>query len=396
MVQFQLESFRIGCDLDHVRCLEIPIVAGRLQARAAKLRGDIFGRQIEPARRRVAALQKIGRQEREMPSHGLRGDTVQRGLPRDRRLGGGKAERKQERTAGKASVERGHRGNCFHLSKGMMDPMRLIWHVSAILLTLAPLAAAAEYVVYVGTYTNNGKSEGIYAYRFDSNTGKLTDIGLAGKAIEPLLREHFIPTTNICMPSAKCRAPRDSRPAPSLSFSIDPKTAKLTPLNQVPSRGNGPCYVAIDKTGKAALVANYNSGSVALMPVKADGSLGEASAFDQREGKGSDARRQSAPHAHSIFASPDNRFALSADLGLDRLYVYKLDPAAGTLTPNDPPYASVKPGGGPRHFDFHPNGKFVYVIHEMGSGVTAFSYDKARGAMTEVQYRLHAAGGFQG
>jgi 6-phosphogluconolactonase len=266
-----------------------------------------------------------------------------------------------------------------------MDPMRLIWHVSAILLTLAPLAAAAEYIVYVGTYTNTGKSEGIYAYRFDSNTGKLTDIGLAGKAPNPSF-VNISPNNKYLYAVSEVSGPKGQPTGAVLAFSIDPKTAKLTPLNQVPSRGNGPCYVSIDKTGKAALVANYNSGSVALMPVKADGSLGEASAFDQREGKGGDPRRQSAPHAHSIFASPDNRFALSADLGLDRLYVYKLDPAAGTLAPNDPPYASVKPGGGPRHFDFHPNGKFVYVIHEMGSGVTAFAYDKARGAMTEVQY----------
>jgi 6-phosphogluconolactonase len=143
--------------------------------------------------------------------------------------------------------------------------------------------------------------------------------------------------------------------------------------------------VAIDKTGKCALVANYNSGSVALLPVKADGSLGEATAFDQREGKGADSRRQSGPHAHSIFASPDNRFALSADLGLDRVFVYKLDPAGGKLTPNDPPYGNIKPGGGPRHFDFHPSGKFVYVIQEMGSAITAFNYDKARGAMSEIQ-----------
>jgi 6-phosphogluconolactonase len=266
----------------------------------------------------------------------------------------------------------------------MMNLMRMIWHLSALLLTLAPLAAAAEYFVYVGTYTNTGKSQGIYAYRFDSNTGKLTDIGLAGQATNPSF-VNISPNHKYLYAVSEVSGPKGQPAGTVTAFSIDAKTAKLTPLNQVPSRGSGPCYVSIDKTGKAALVANYNSGSVALMPVKADGSLGEATAFDQREGKGADPRRQSGPHAHSIFASPDNRFALSADLGLDRLYVYKLDPAAGTLAPNDPPYANVKPGGGPRHFDFHPNGKFVYVIHEMGSAVTAFSYDKARGAMSEVQ-----------
>jgi 6-phosphogluconolactonase len=121
------------------------------------------------------------------------------------------------------------------------------------------------------------------------------------------------------------------------------------------------------------------------MPIKPDGSLSEATAFDQHTGKGADPGRQSGPHAHSIFTSPDNAFALSADLGLDRLFVYRVNPAAGTLTANNPPYAEVTPGGGPRHFDFHPNGKFVYVIQEMGSKVSAYTYDKAQGSMKEIQ-----------
>jgi 6-phosphogluconolactonase len=254
----------------------------------------------------------------------------------------------------------------------------------ALLLVLATVTPAAERIVYIGTYTNTGKSKGIYAYRFDSGSGKLTEIGLAGEATNPSFINLDPKHTHLYAVSEVSGRGGETTGA-VMAFSIDPKTAKLTPLNQVPSRGNGPCYVAIDKTGKAALVANYNSGSVAMFPVKPDGSLGEASAFDQRQGKGSDPRRQSGPHAHSIFASPDNRFALSADLGLDRLYVYKLDPAGGKLTANDPPYANIKPGGGPRHFDFHPNGKFVYAIHEMGSAITAFSYDKTRGAMTELQ-----------
>jgi 6-phosphogluconolactonase len=257
----------------------------------------------------------------------------------------------------------------------------------ALLLFLAAVSSAAtDYIVYIGTYTNSntGKSEGIYAYRFDAGSGKLTEIGLAGKATNPSFVA--IHPNHKYLYAVSEVSGRGNQPSGAVTaFSIDPKTLKLTPLNQVPSKGSGPCYVAIDKTGKCALVANYNSGSVALLPVKADGSLGEATAFDQREGKGADSRRQSGPHAHSIFASPDNRFALSADLGLDRVFVYKLDPAGGKLTPNDPPYGNIKPGGGPRHFDFHPSGKFVYVIQEMGSAITAFNYDKARGAMSEIQ-----------
>jgi 6-phosphogluconolactonase len=244
-------------------------------------------------------------------------------------------------------------------------------------------ATAADYIVYIGTYTNTGKSKGIYAYSFDPGSGKLTEIGLAGEATNPsFLAIH--PNRKFLYAVSEVSGGGPSSGA-IRSFSIDPKTAKLTPMNQVPSHGNGPCYVSVDKTGKTALVANYGSGSAALMPIKADGSLGEVTSFDQREGKGADPKRQSSPHAHSIFASPDNRFALSADLGLDRVYIYKLDPVADKLTANDPPFATTKPGGGPRHFDFHPNGKFVYVIQEMGSAITAFSWDKTRGAMAELQ-----------
>ena len=249
---------------------------------------------------------------------------------------------------------------------------------------LAVTAFAADYRVYIGTYTNAGKSQGIYSYRFDSKTGKLEPEGLAGQATNPsFVAIH--PTRKYLYAVSEVSTMNGQRTGGVSSFSIDPKTGKLTPLNQVPSKGTGPCYVSVDKTGKAAMVANYNSGSVALMPIKADGSLEEATYFDQHEGKPVDPKRQGGPHAHSIFASPDNRFALSADLGLDRMYVYKLDPTGQKLSPDDPPYAAVTPRGGPRHFDFHPNGKFVYVIQEIGLKVSTYSYDKERGVLTELQ-----------
>jgi 6-phosphogluconolactonase len=152
----------------------------------------------------------------------------------------------------------------------------------------------------------------------------------------------------------------------------------------------------VDKTGKVVLVANYNSGSVAVLPIKADGSLSEATAFDQHSGHGADPKRQPGPHSHSIFTSPDNVFALSADLGLDRLFVYRLNPAAGTLTANNPPYAEVTPGGGPRHFDFSPSGKFVYVIQEMGSKVSTYTYDKTAGTLKEIQTASTLPADFKG
>jgi 6-phosphogluconolactonase len=133
------------------------------------------------------------------------------------------------------------------------------------------------------------------------------------------------------------------------------------------------------------MVANYSSGIVALLPIKPDGSLGEATSFDQHKGSSADPVRQEGPHAHSIGPSPDNRFALSADLGLDHLFVYKLDPNAGTLTANTPPWGGLKPGSGPRHFDFSRDGKFVYVITELASTITAFSWNAVQGSMQEIQ-----------
>ena len=168
------------------------------------------------------------------------------------------------------------------------------------------------------------------------------------------------------------------------AFAIDPDTGKLTLLNQEPSRGQGPCHVTVDHTGKFALATNYNSGSVTVLPIGEDGKLGESTAFDQHEGSGPVKGRQEGPHAHSVNMDPSNRFAIVCDLGLDKVFVYRLNPD-GTLTPNDPPTVSVAPGSGPRHFTFHPNGKFAYVINEMGGTVTAFQWDGKKGILSEIQ-----------
>jgi len=143
--------------------------------------------------------------------------------------------------------------------------------------------------------------------------------------------------------------------------------------------------VSLDKTGKYVLVANYDGGSVAVFPLLGDGGLGQPSAFVQHHGHGVNPKRQEGPHAHSIALSPDNRFALAADLGLDEMLLYRFDPGRGSLAPNRPAFANVSPGAGPRHFDFSPDGRFVYVISEMGTTVTAFGYDAARGALRQLQ-----------
>jgi 6-phosphogluconolactonase len=133
------------------------------------------------------------------------------------------------------------------------------------------------------------------------------------------------------------------------------------------------------------LVANYGGGSVCVLPILDDGQLDGATALVQHEGSSVNPRRQRGPHAHSVNVSPDDRFAFVADLGLDKVMIYRFDVTAGTLAPADPPWASVSPGAGPRHFAFHPGGKFAYVINELQSTVTAFAYDPERGSLDDLQ-----------
>jgi len=242
-----------------------------------------------------------------------------------------------------------------------------------------PAAAAAKdkYFVYVGTYTQEGStSKGIYAYRFDLDGAKLTPIGLAAQTINPsFLAVH--PNHKFLYAVNEVGNYGGKKSGAVSAFAIDRSTGKLTLLNEVASGGADPCYIVVDNTGKYVLVANYTGGSIAAFPILADGRLGEASAFVQHSGHGTNPQRQEGPHAHSIDLSPDNRFAIVDDLGLDETLVYKFDSVKGSLTPNDPPFAKAPPGAGPRHFAFRPDGKFGYVINEMGSSVSVFGYDKA-------------------
>jgi 6-phosphogluconolactonase len=169
------------------------------------------------------------------------------------------------------------------------------------------------------------------------------------------------------------------------AFTINHQTGKLTLLNKVPSGGSGPTHLVVDKTGKYVLVANYGAGSVAFLPILADGRLGNAGSVLPHTGHSVNAQRQEGPHAHSIYVSPDNRFAVSADLGTDQVYVYRFDAAKGTLTPNQPPFTTVPAGSGPRHFAFDPHSRFGYVIEEMGSSITEFTYDAAHGVLHSIQ-----------
>jgi 6-phosphogluconolactonase len=242
------------------------------------------------------------------------------------------------------------------------------------------IAAPKRYLVYFGTYTGE-KSKGIYVSRFDAAQGKLEAPTLAAEIVSP---SYLAPHPN----GRFLYAVSEERDGSVSAFSIDAATGKLTLLNKVSSRGRGPCYAKVDKTGKAVLVANYSSGSFAVLPIDADGRLREASAVIQDSGAGSNPSRQEGPHAHSLNPSPDNRFAIGADLGLDKLFIFKFDAASGSLVPNEPlPFASwqLKAGDGPRHFAFHPKAKFAYVTNEMSSTVVAFSFAEKVGELRELQ-----------
>lgn len=247
---------------------------------------------------------------------------------------------------------------------------------------------AADPLVYVGTYTRGG-SRGIYAFRFQSS-GKLVPLGLAAESNSPsFLAEH---------PNHKFlyAANEAGRQGQVSAFSIDAKTGKLTPLNQVSSGGSGPCHLAVDHTGKWLVVANYGDGVMAVMPVQADGKLGEATSVEKHTGGSANPQRQRGPHAHEVVFSPDNKFLLLADLGLDKIYVYRFDPASGKLTANEPPAGSVEAGAGVRHFAFHPNGRALYAINEMGNSVTAFRWDGAKGTLESFQTVPSLPEGFKG
>jgi 6-phosphogluconolactonase len=220
--------------------------------------------------------------------------------------------------------------------------------------------------------------------RFDPATGSLTSPEVAGEVKNPsFVTIH--PNRRFLYAVGEIDQFRGKKGGAVSAFAIDPKDGKLTLINQETTGGGGPCFVTIDATGKVALIANYGGGSISAVPVKPDGSLGAPTAFVQHTGSSVNKSRQSEPHAHSLNPTPDNKYAIAADLGLDKLLVYKLNPADGTLAPNDPAFATVTPGAGPRHLAFHPNGRFAFVCGEMGMTVTSFAYDGAKGALAEVQ-----------
>jgi len=247
----------------------------------------------------------------------------------------------------------------------------------------AAARAGGTMIVYVGTYTGGtSASKGIYRLRLDLATGALTEAGPPTESASPsFLALH--PSGRYLYAVNETDGPKGEGGVSA--FAVDARTGALAPLNKESSRGGGPCHLSLDARGRHVLVANYGGGSVAVLPVQGDGRLSPATTFVQHEGHGADPARQKGPHAHWVDVDKANRFALVADLGLDEVLVYKFDPARGGLTPNQPPAVHLAPGAGPRHVAFHPDGRHVYVINELQSTVTAFSYDAVKGALAELQ-----------
>jgi len=243
---------------------------------------------------------------------------------------------------------------------------------------------AQDYLVYFGAYTRgDSASTGISVSRMNVATGELSAPELAAETPNPsFLAIH--PNQRFVYSVSEVSA-SDGKPGGAVSaFSIG-ADGKLTLLNTVSTGGGGPCHLNVDSTGKCLVVANYGTGSVAAMPLNPDGSLREAASFIQHEGSSVNPNRQKGPHAHSVNYSPDERFVIAADLGLDKVFAYRVNPATAVLEANDPPSVSVAPGSGPRHFSFHPGGKFAYVNNELLSNVTAFSWDAEAGVLAELQ-----------
>lgn len=246
----------------------------------------------------------------------------------------------------------------------------------ATLVAMSSLSLAEEQTVYVGTYTNSGESEGIYALQFDSESGALTNRMLAAKTQDPsFLALH--------QNGKHLYAVNETGSGELSSFKIDPATHKLEFINERPSGGGAPCHLVIDQSGTSLLVANYSGGNVSVTRINDNGSLGPQTSLIQHEGSSINKRRQQEPHAHSINLDANSRFAVVADLGTDELVVYRFDPANGMLTPHGS--TKLPPGSGPRHFAFHPGGSHAYAINELLSTVTALEYDSHQGTLKATQ-----------
>jgi 6-phosphogluconolactonase len=259
---------------------------------------------------------------------------------------------------------------------------KLLYLIAAVMLTTPVKSDAADLPLFISAFAN-GKDGAIHACRLDLDTGNLK---LAHRTTD--IEQPFFMTIRkdgkflYAIHAKKFGGKEDEEVA---AYQVIDRNGRLKLLNRQSAKGTASCYLAIDATGRTVLVANYSTGSVAALPVRKDGSLGPATSFVQHSGSSIDSRRQKGPYAHSIIVSPNNQFAYAADLGIDKIMSYRLDPATAKLTPNNPAFVTTPSGAGPRHLTFHPKGKHLYAINELKNSVSVFAHDSETGALTIQQ-----------
>ena len=266
-----------------------------------------------------------------------------------------------------------------------MTKKNFFFLVTVIFLMTISLLHAQNYFMYVGTYTltKNG-GEGIYLYRFSASDGSISyqtvtkDVQNPSFLITDKNKTHLYAVSEM-------EGNGEKKGGAVASFSINKKTGILTFLNQSPTDGSGPCHLALDHSGKLLFTANYGGGSITVFPVLPDGTVGKHSALIQHTGHGINPSRQKGPHTHEVVMDPVKNLLYSPDLGLDKIFIYSLNIPADKLSPWEPPFLEVTPGSGPRHLVFSPNNKYLYVLQEMGSEITAFTFSPDRKKWTRIQ-----------
>lgn len=264
------------------------------------------------------------------------------------------------------------------LKRACLAAVLLFW-ANAIL----PLSAATDLLVYIGTYTDT-TSRGIYVSRFNPATGALSKPQLAVATSNPSFLA-VTPDARFLYAVNEINSYGGQASGSVSAFAVFRNTGLLMPLNKQQTRGADPAHLSVDRDGHTVLVANYTGGSIATFPIGADGSLGAMVSFVQHSGKSVNPDRQAGPHAHQILVDPGNHFAYVADLGLDKVMIYRFDGAAHSVTPAAPPSAPVRPGAGPRHLAFDASGAHAYVINELACTITAFTRNPSNGSLTELQ-----------
>lgn len=246
-----------------------------------------------------------------------------------------------------------------------------------------------DQLLYVGTYTESGRTDGIFLVLMDPRTGALRQVGAVDAGANPsFLAIH---------PNGRWMYAVNERDDGGVrALSIDQHSGALTRINEQPSRGGAPCYVSVDRGGRVAFVANYGTGSIALLPIGKAGALAPAASVHQQRGTGPVSDRQDGPHAHCILTDRSNRFALATDLGADRVFVYRLDVRGGSLEHREANDARLPRGSGPRHLALHPRLPLVFVSNELSSTVTTMHFDATRGALTVLDTRATVPAGWTG